>query len=292
MSNDYPSKVKPYIFHGIRLKHSDKECSGECVFCGREGKFSVNASTGQFKCWSCDEAGNVYSFIRKFHELCVETMTPQDYREMVENRGLLDSQSLIEWELCKSVTTGRWLVPGYNPQRQLVSLYQRFKQEDGGYRLTPTSTLGHHIHGMNLWDSSKPLVYICEGPWDALVLWECLTRAKNTEEGVRATASRTSSLYSQCNVIAVPGAGIFFEGWLQLFEDRVVNIMFDSDHPRKNRVGKPLDGAGVRGVKRIAEMFANSRYKPQEVNCLMWGEEGYDLTRKSGFDVRDYLLSA
>ncbi len=291
-TKDFPSKVRPYVFHGAKLgSPNGGECSGECVFCGKEKKFSVNASTGQFRCWSCGESGNAYSFLRKFHEVCVDVMKAPEYQELVDEKGFLDSQGIIEWEFCKSVTTGRWLIPGYNPQRQLVSLYQRFKQEDGSYRLIPTPTLGHHIHGMNLWDSSKPLVYICEGPWDAVALWECLVQGKNVEEGIKVTASRSASLYSDCNVIAVPGAEVFFESWLHLFEDCVVNIMYDSDHPRKNpRTGKVSDGAGTRGVKRLSEMFATSRHKPSEVNCLMWGEDGYDLSRKSGFDVRDFLL--
>lgn len=294
---ELPDKIRPYHFHGVHLASpKNNECIGECPFCDREGKFSVNAETGKWRCWSCAEGterggGNVYTFLRKLHDLSIKSTKVEDYKELVVDRGYLDSQCVIEWELCKSLTTGAWLVPGYNVQCQLVSLYQLFKEFDGSRHCKPTPTLGHCIHGMNLWISEKPVVYICEGPWDAMALWEMLVRSKNCKEhGLRPTASRESSLYAQANVIAAPGTEVFFESWLPLFEDKIVNLMYDSDHPRTHpKTGHVTVGAGWRGMKRITEMFAKAARKPQEVNCIYWGEEGYDIKRKTGYDIRDLL---
>jgi len=143
---------------------------------------------------------------------------------------------------------------------------------------------------MNLWDDRKPIVYLCEGPWDAMILHETMSKAKNGDSGLMHTASRESSLYAQTNIIATPGCEVFFEPWIPLLKNKTVNIMFDSDHPRKTKNGI-VPGGGWRGSNRIANLLMESRTPPQEVNILTWGEEGYDPSYKSGFDVRDYILT-
>lgn len=294
---EYPPKIRPYLFHGVRLRENGTEASGECPFCTREGKFSVNVSTGQWKCWVCGTGssrggGNIYTFLREYHAMCIEATKVDEYREFAEQRQYCDPQVLIEWQLCKSVLNGDWLVPGYNPHSQLTSLYRYIKQQDGGYRLIPTPTLGHHLFGMNHWDESKPVVYLTEGPWDAMAMWEVMTQCKNSDRGFTRTASRESSLYSQANIIGVPGCETFFEPWLPIFEDKLLNIMFDNDHPRKNsRTGSVTPGGAWRGMERIVRMFSGSRHKPTDIQVLKWGEDGYDIKRKSGFDVRDYLTT-
>lgn len=294
---ELPEKLRPYEFHGLVLRKSTRgnEYVGTCPFCDREDKFYVNSLTGMSKCFVCDvgssKAGmNVYTFIRELHKFSFESTKLTDFQWMADHVSLLDLQSVVEWQLAKSTTTGDWLVPGYNAQCSMVTLYRYIKQFDGGYRAIPTPGLGHQIHGMNLWDNSKPIAYICEGWKDSIVLWEALTKGKNTKEGIGPTASRESSLYAQENVIAVPGAAIFFESWAQLFENKVVNLMFDSDHPKKHpKTGHISPGAGWQGMERIAKILTGSKHKPQEINCIYWGKDGYNPEVKSGYDVRNYL---
>lgn len=295
MNEEVPTKIRPFIFHGLTLSKKNNEYTGPCPFCDKE-KFSVNSITGLWKCWSCatgseKAGGNISTFIQKFHDLCVKATKPQEYSRLAEDRGFVDGMAVIEWQLALSVTTGDWLVPGYNHQRTLCSLYRYIPQREGGHRLIPTPTVGHHIHGMNLWDSRKPVVYICEGPWDAIALWECLVSAKNSPQGLILTASRESSLAAQANVIAVPGCEVFFETWLPLFDGKIVNLVYDSDHPRKHpKTGHITDGAGWRAMRRVTEIFSKSKHQPEELNCIQWGPDGYDPKRKSGFDVRDFIV--
>lgn len=296
MTEEQPDKLRPYLFHGVGLgKPKNNECSGECPFCGREDKFFVNAITGKWRCWVCEEGtskggGNIYTFLRLFHEMCFESTKVDDYKRLAENRGYLDAQPLIEWGLAKSTTTGEWLIPGYNLHKSLTSLYRYVSQKDLGYRLLPTPTLGHQLHGINLWDERKPIVYLCEGPWDGMALWELLTKAKNSESHLVPTSSIEYSLYASANVIAVPGCRVFFESWASIFENKIVNLMFDSDHSRKHqKTGHLIEGAGYNSMKRIAETLNNSAHRPQEINYLRWGENGFDPSVRSGFDVRDFL---
>jgi ribosomal protein L37AE/L43A len=295
MDNSVPEKLRPYIAHGVQLSKitTSNEAVGDCPFCD-EDKFSVNTLTGQWRCWRCSAGtkkggGNVYTFLRMYHELCFEATDVKECMKLANNRLLLDAQSLLEWGIAKSVNTGDWLVPGYNPQGHLTTLYRNMKQNDGSYRLIPTPTLGHHIHGMNLWDADKPIVYVCEGPWDGLALWEVMVNGKNQEGHIVPTASREHSLYAQANVIAVPGADVFFESWAALFKGKIVNLMYDNDHPRKLKNGGTTPGAGWRGMERVCGILSSSRHAPQEINCLTWGPEGFDLKLKSGFDVRDMI---
>jgi len=297
--SDIPDKLRPYVFHGVRfMAQRNNECMAVCPFCDRpDGKFSVNVSTGQWRCFVCGEGtnkggGNVYTFIRRMHEMSMEATDPHELTKFAEKRKLLDAQPMVEWGVCKSIMTNNWLIPGYNVQRQMVTLYQYIQHSDASMKLLPTPTLGHHIMGLGLWSDAKPVVYVCEGPWDGMVLWECLCRGKNSADGIVATASRNSSLASQANVFSIPGCETFFESWLALFKGRIVNIMLDSDHPRKNlKTGHVTTGAGWHGTERIVRMIYSKAIEPQEVNVLTWGPDGYDPEKKSGYDLRDYITS-
>jgi len=297
--SDIPEKLRPYVFHGVRFRASkNNEVSASCPFCDREdGKFSVNQVTGQWRCFVCAEGtakggGNVYTFIRRMHEISAEHTDSHELTEFAHNRGLLDAVPMVEWGVCKSILTGSWLIPGYNVQKHLTTLYQYIKHSDGSMKLLPTPTLRHHMMGLGLWSDDKPVVYVCEGPWDGMALWECLCRGKNSPDGIVETASRASSLASQANVFSIPGWGTFFESWLALFSGRIVNIMLDSDHPRKNlKTGRVMTGGGWKGTERIVRMVCDKGIVPQEVNVLTWGPEGFDPGRKSGYDLRDYVTS-
>ena len=290
MNRDSPQKLWPFEFHGLELSHprANGESLAECPFC--EGKFSVQSTTGQWRCWGCGKSGNVWIFLREFHGLCIEATSVDEYVDFAHDRSLLGPQPLIEWGVCKSLLKDDWIVPGYNPQGSVTGLYRYISQPDGSRRLIPTPTLGHHLHGMNTYHKDKPIVNICEGPWDGIVLWELFTRFKNQDNALVETASREISLSSQNSVLAVPGCEVFFNSWLPLLHEKIVNLLYYSDHPRKNKTtGKQTPGGGYRGMERLVRMITNSRFEPQEVNCIKWGPEGYDPSKKSGFDVRDYL---
>lgn len=295
-----PDTLRPYLFHGIDLqwKDGDKEATGECPFCGRE-KFSVDIETGQWCCFkgSCDETGNAYTFLRKLCAICFDATDIFAYNHLADNRKI-NADTLFKWYLCQG-QDGNWLVPGYNEKGALLQLYKYVKTREG-MRLLPTPGLkrnktSHQLFGVNLYDKDNAFVYLCEGPWDAMALWEALGICKIVEglEGqadLARTASLESSLLGNANVLAVPGAMVFRESWSPLFAAKVVNLMYDNDHERNHsKTGKKIKPAGLEGMKRVANILSGSKEPPKEINYLSWGTGDSNPSLPHGYDVRDAL---
>ena len=289
-----PDSLRPYQFHGVDVNHAFGEVNvtSQCPFCGKEGKFAVRTDDGRFRCWSCNigsekGGGNATTFIRKLWELSDE-MT-DEYQQLVKSRGLLNPETLIRWEVCKSVTTDDWLVPGYGVDGKMNQLY-RYVTVSGKLRLLPTPTLGHQLHGVNLYGKHCDTVFLCEGPWDAMALWEVLSFSKQSDGKLSVTASKKSSMLNGHSVLAVPGCEVFFERWGSLLADKNVVILFDSDHPKKNKVtGKTEKPAGYSALIRLCGKIGELDNLPKSLSYLHWGDQGYDPNRPSGYDIRDAL---
>jgi len=302
LPNATPDNLKPYRFHGLDLhwRGNDKEAVSDCLFCGKDGKFSVNIETGQWRCFSCNEGketgeviqgGNIYVFIRKLWEMSFDATTGDCYDELALDRRLLNGDGLMMWGLAKSISTDDWLVPGYNEEGKLQQLYRyHFVEEKNRFLLHPTPTLGHKLLGPQLMDNKKPIVDLVEGVWDAIAYWEVLRAAKQGDAGLVSTANPEASLLSQGNIIAVPSNNTFFPSWCSLFSGKIVNLMAHNDHPRKHpKTGAVIPSASYSGMERIAKLLQESESPPSEINLLCWGDETYNLELPSGFDLRDCL---
>lgn len=300
-----PDVIRTYNYHGVDLSWREglKDLYGTCPFCGTEGKFNVVVASGLFRCVKCEHGnkkggGNILVFLRKLLEASIKETT--GHEELAKGRKLLDPTTLKAWEVAKSVATDEWLVPGYSHKtRELEQLY-KYVYIDGKYRLLPTpGGLGHRLHGLNLWDDSKQTVYVCEGPWDAMALWEMFRRLKETGNGLFLTANEQNSILAHCNVIAVPGCNTPHEDWATLFAGKRVIFLFDNDHPKPNkRTGKMDPPAAYNGVIRAAKMWEASRTPPESIGYLHWGAfdwtddhgyTGYDDSLPAGHDIRDEL---
>lgn len=283
-----PDNLGPYLFHGVDLtwRDGDKNAVGDCPFCGKEGKFGVEIETSKYQCWGgC--TGNAQSFVRNLWEL-FDTGT-KDYNPLAVNRKLLYPETLLHWQVVFSHLVNEWLVPGYGLEGKMDQLY-RYTTLAKGKRLLPTPTLGHKMFGVNLYDKDKPKVYLCEGPWDAMALWEILKNAKQTTEGLQQTASYEMSLLAESSVLAVPGCNVFFESWSQWFAGKDVFICFDNDHPKKHpKTEKIIEPVGLCGTKRVTGILSASATPPKSISYLQWGKDGVDLELLSGTDVRDVL---
>lgn len=299
ITEDTPQTLRPYLFHGVDLTwgKADKEAKAACPFCD-SSKFSVNIATGLYGCWACmgdtEKGGsNPRVFARKLLDLATEATTERDYSELAEERGLLESSTVEEWDLGISPLSGLWLAPGYNAEGKVTGVYQWVT--NGKRRLwMPTPGLGHQMFGTL--DKAKNNVYICEGIWDAMALWEVFGHTKLTDDDkLMRTGNRDRSILAVSDVIAVPSAHTFNENWAVLFEGKRVILMCHNDHPKPHpkREGVIIPSASYEGMKKLANVLTNSGTPPTEMHYLRWGsvdtDDQYDLERKSGFDVRDAL---
>ena len=75
-----PDRLRPYTFHGVHLFPNGAAAGhavGDCPFCGKEGKFSVDTGTGLWRCWVCGAGtaaggGNGLVFVRLLYKQCME----------------------------------------------------------------------------------------------------------------------------------------------------------------------------------------------------------------------------
>ncbi len=280
---DPPSCLRPYAFHGVDLSVRGGQGVGDCPFCGKEGKFSVDAATGLWRCFVCgggtdSGGGNALVFLRVLHAAAVAATMPHGLSRIAQERRLCDSAIVAAWGGCVD-SGGSWLIPGYGTDGKLDQLYRRthIKNSKGEWewRLLPTPGVwtegkGHALHmAAKRFDVANPEVMVCEGPWDGMALDEVMY-------------SRSTS-----NVIAVPGCGTWRDEWTALCKGKQVTLLYDSDHPlpeplKQGKVVRP----GYDGMQRVAKKLSGVA---ASVRCVRWGEEWYAPFLPSGWDVRDEL---
>lgn len=294
--SEHPNPLRPYFQHRVELEYSGgREANGTCPFCLKEIKFFVNSENGLYNCKSCGESGNNYSFIRKLHSI---STAPQSELEVIAEERKLEYKTLVAWGLVKSAIDHEWMLPAYGMPKDgksdISNLYRwsPAKRKDGTYkrRLMATAELPTCMFGLQFWVQSKPDVFICEGPWDGMKVWETFRRVKHDSVGrLVRTIDVEKSLYSSCNVLAVPGCETFKEGWEKILANKRVAILYDNDYPRKHpKTGEEIQPAGVEGAKKAA---ARIRTVAKDVKVLLWGPEGYNPDLPDGYDVRDLLTN-
>jgi hypothetical protein len=290
--DDTPKTLKPYIFHGVDLDWDDKQAKGDCPFCSKAGKFTVEIATGKYRCWSCGlgnekGGGNAITFLRKLHDACNVDEGP--LKALADERGIMSWETLVRWGVAVSPLTGDYVIPGYSADGRLGQLY-RWALVGDKHRLLATAGLPHGLFGAQNFDKKKPEVHYCEGPWDGMAWEESLSSTKKLDDGkFTVTGSPESSIGARINVVATPGANVFNEWWAGLIDGKDGAFLFDSDRPKMNGKIK-VEAAGFAGIKRnVAMLAAKTEGKPRSVSWLAWGPEGYDSSLAPGYDIRDAL---
>lgn len=273
-----PPVLKPYRFHGLNLNYYGKEknLTTDCPWCGREGKFVVQQDRGIWRCLVCSEGsekggGNSHTFIRTLFKI---SQIPIDKAKQLQvEKHLRTFKTLTEWGVRWSPLTNDWVIPGYDQTGKLNQLY-RYRLTDGKRRWLPTPEHKHQLFGVPLYRASCETVFLCEGPWDGMALWEALPL----------------SIKEVSNVLAVPGTNTFFQQWTSLFAGKKVVILYDNDYPHWNeKLQKNTPPAGHSGVKRVVSILVNSPKPPTSIEYLNWGPDGHSVDLPDGHDVRDFL---
>jgi ribosomal protein L37AE/L43A len=317
--SEQPPGLRPLLFHGLDLHWEGQrgQARADCPFCGKEGKFYANIENGKWDCKSCGAAGNDRTFIRRLHEQsAAENTSLESLAEFARSKGLLGTTGLAAWGVCRSIISGEWLVPAHAPDGRMVQLYRYTDLGGGRMRLVATPGLGHGLMGLYAWSGHRPpsqavepppgagLLFLCEGPWDGVALWEALSLSgvaghagvlgrdhdHPAPELAPAAGPDASLLAAGCQVLAVPSCNTMPAEWLPLFTGADVALMYDSDHPGVHpKTGRPTEPAGYEGMRRAATLMGAFEQPPATLLHVRWGPDGYDPERPSGFDIRDWL---
>lgn len=289
MKQETPEAIKPYKFLGINItgKEGNKQLLCTCPWCDKDNKFTINIENGLWSCRSCKEGygakggGNITTFIRLLLEHS-KSLTTKSSRKVLGKSVGVKSLTIKKFGIVKSLLDNRWILPGYNAEQQITSVYQYRKDRDAGkMRWMPTATLGLKLAGL-FPIGSKPNILLCEGIHDAMAIYQIM-----------------EDRLSDFSIIAVPGSGNFFETWRPLFSNKTVYIAFDNDHPKRNKkLKKDIAPAGLSGVKRTTSILLQGTNPPKDVHYLKWGKDsfndltGYNKKLKSGYDLRDFINDA
>ncbi len=275
--------LRPYTFHGVDLSIQSTHAVGDCPFCGREGKFSVEVATGLWRCLVCGTGtaaggGNGLVFTRMIYQNAASEATSDPgakFRASVAaDRRLLDHSTVSAWGVVEA-SDGTWLVPGYGTDGKLDQVYRRTRIQEKDswvWRLLPTPGIWPEgkVHTLHMpvadFSPSCPKVVVCEGPWDGMALYELWGDEDN-------------------NIVAVPGCNVWRDEWTEMCRGKQVILMFDSDHPREYVKGR-VSTAGYDGMVRVAKRLSGVA---ASVRWLRWGPDGYDPDKPSGWDVRDHM---
>lgn len=286
-SADLDCHLRPYEHWRVDLSVRGPQAVGDCPFCGRDGKFSVEVETGLWRCWSCgggqsSGGGNALTFLRAYYESRRAATPPAFHAAVAADRGLLDLATPAVWGAAQD-RDGSWLLAGYgfDPETRGPRLDQLYRREwvRDKWVLKPTPGVWEpgKAHALHLpagdTDPECQTVYITEGPWDGMALWE---------------AARGSAL-APCQVIAVPGCTTWRDEWTEWCRGKVVILLYDSDHPKEAWAGGPVKCAGWDGMRRVVQRLSGVA---AAVRVVRWGPDGYRPEAPSGWDVRDELRGA
>lgn len=291
------ANIKPFNSHGVypEEEQGTDQATCDCPFCGADSKFYVNIETGLYDCKVCGEKGNPIKFIRKVYEDSVESTTEEEYKELAKERGYLKLSTPKRWGLAKSNINDTWLYPGYSGNHHLdklknVYLWKEYKNKK---RLFSTSSFKQCLFNVQNFDNDKKTIYLTEGCWDGMALWEMLNHSAWDNNGnLEYTGNPTNNLLSDANVLSIPSVNIFEESWAEFFSGKRVIIIPHNDHPKTNKLtGKKGNPLGLQMIKRVVGVLMQLDKPPTEVNYLCWDDVTgvYDPSLKDGYDIRDML---
>lgn len=274
--------IRAFEFHGVHLTACGSQMLACCPFCDKR-KFYVDPNNGKWDCKVCGLSGNSMTFLRKLYEESLAINCDSSLSRLASDKKLLGIEGLKAWGVVQSLMGDSYLIPGYSSEGKIVQIYRYLKEAPSGInKVTPTPGLDparerHGMLGINLFKSDKAEAYICEGIWDGVSLWEAI---------------RCANLGKRINVLAVPGANVFFSTWLDMFHKKKVSLFFDNDHPRKQaRSKRVITGAGLNGLIRTTKLLTGAVKPPASIHYLKWGELHYNPSLPDGMDVRDAITN-
>jgi len=251
---DVPPRLRGFAQHGVIFTGTSGETQavGICPFCGKANKFLVNVESMLWDCKRCGRSGNFDMFLSLISRKYAASLIEGPITVLSEDRGLRP-QTFRAWGVGWSGSF--YSIPARGNEKGITTDIHRYIIPSAGLKKKRTlSTSGSHLSFFvpeRL--RSTRVIWVAEGEWDGMAIWECLRRMKRHDD-----------------VCASPGAGNFPNKLIEGFYGRDIIVIPDNDE------------AGIRGAHRINRLLAGA---VQQIRFLHW-PPGYP----EKFDFRDLYL--
>ncbi|MCY2928589.1 MAG: phage/plasmid primase, P4 family [Planctomycetota bacterium] len=249
--SDVPDKLAPLECHGVDFtKTSGDERIGTCPFCDKAAHFYANKATGLWHCKTCDESGNVQTFLTKWAEEVHKDTAPANWRKLAALRGL-PAKAWSRWGV--GFDGEFWLIPSRGSTGRVLDIRRWHPKQKKLYATTGCKV---NLFGLDMLAKAPAdaVVDLCEGEWDAMAMAWVLDEAGQKNHVV----------------VGVPGAGTFKKEWVPFFRGRDVRIWYDNDDAGQK--GSLKVGGSLQGVAKA-------------VKYVRWPDDKPD-----GYDVRDAVV--
>lgn len=236
-------KLKGFATHGAFFTRAgEKEATANCPICGKVGKLYVNHTNQAWDCKSCQRHGNLSHFLGYMSEIYAKKLTATAAKELADNRSIKIS-TLKEFGVGYD-GAGTYMIP-IVVEGQTIDI--RRYQIGGKIFSTPG------VHGpMVLRMTKSNKVWVCEGEWDTMAIWEAEFR--------RHGGNRDK----MDGITGVCGAGAFPPKYAPFFQSKEVILAFDNDE------------AGAQGDKRARKLLNGYTRKVLSVHWPRGTAVGYD----------------
>ncbi len=240
--------LKGFQQHGFtHMDENDTQYTGKCPFCmGKKERFYINKELFLWDCKLCGRTGNFEKFLEEVALYNIETIQPKHITDLGNAKGI-KPQTLRAWGVGWSGTEYTWAARG-NPTHKVTDLRRHTK----GKKILATAGVKLSLV-CPLKLGNTPTLWLTEGEWDGMALWECLRKV-----GIKD------------DVYASPGASILPKRLLELFDGKDVIIIYDNDE------------AGRRGMERLNDTIGGIARSLQ----FIWWPSTYE----DKYDFRDLYL--
>jgi hypothetical protein len=240
--------LRPFEVHGVHFTGSSgNQAIGNCPFTDREEKFYVNRDNGLWDSKTAGLSGSLPRFLEEISKLYVENISSKHKKKLAADRGV-PVAAFKGFDL--GFTGKKFTLPIRNHKGRV----QDIRLYSPGSRIISTAgcktglLAGHKLASL----ATDQPVYVCEGEWDCV-----------------AMAWLLSSQGKPGLAVAVPGASVFKEPWVEWFRGRDVVACYDHDD------------AGVAGELLLTKRL---RYVARNIRYVHWPE-----AVETGFDLRDWI---
>jgi hypothetical protein len=222
------------------------QVTGNCPFCGAD-RFYINPETKKWDCKKCLKTGGFKTYVSECVKTFAKNMKGPKHEEFAASRGF-SIGDMTAHEFGYIPASGAYILPIYNVEHSEIWDVRIYKDK----KFMSLSGCQVGLFGWDKFDKSADTVWLCEGEWDKIAM-EIMLRENGIDDPV----------------LAVPGCGTFKNEWVQFFDGKIVNVMYDHDEP------------GKRGAHKVEQML---RSNTKELRFVHWHAK-----KEIGYDVRDYL---